>query len=647
MKYVLFLAILAQSYSFAFSHESTLNNELKSLFNGFKEDIIFNINKEVKENFNNKEIGSNLKLMSANIAETNILDFPIEFYEITDNKIVVGIPDSNKWKLKLRARLRYKTKWFRMTKLIKLNIKELKFKYVINYDRDENSVIRVKSIDTIDKKLKLDLKASNVLLNGVLVATKKVLKKKINKSFDKLLAQGSEQLKTVFVLNERFRQATPERLKTPPLYSFSDLEDTIENIEDKIAEKHLINGTVLNLIYDQNDYISWFDSYGPNGIGTKGNVVGFGTFSDAAIWNGAYLASQAFRYSVSQNEKALNNIRINLDGIGNLLGVNGFTGLLSRSAQPLNSMAGRALMANRDPLDYEIVDYKGEKWVNHHEKKGITRDQYTGIIFGLTIVYDLIEDEEIKTKAASYYRMMLDYLIRNNWTISEDREISITPAKVIAPTVWFGSPEQQLNMLLIGQHMFPGQYTQELNRMSELSKTAYIFHNITAKDNVNKYYKFNLLNMHFYNYFRLEKNQERRADMLRSYNVIKYSTGNHDNSFFNLIEYSFNPDAVSQEKITRIQENLVRFLERSPRNVSVVKPPLEDIELVQYPEYGGKGFMSISADPLDIRHRHPGGSFMWQREPYTVGYEKRGAARDENPGYDITLIYWMSKYYGL
>ncbi|EPZ49971.1 hypothetical protein M902_0594 [Bacteriovorax sp. BAL6_X] len=647
MKYFLFLAVLVQSFSFAFSHESTLNNELKSLFNGFKEDIIFNINKEIKENFNNKEIGSNLKLMSANITKTNILDFPIEFYEIADSKIVVGIPESNKWKLKLRARLRYETKWFRMTKLIKLNIKELKFKYVINYDRDENSVIRVKSIDTIDKKLRIDLKASNVLINGLLAVAKKVLKKKINKSFDKLLLQGSEQLKTVFDLNERFRQATPERLKSPPRYSFSDLEDTIENIEDKIAQKHMINGTVLNLRYNKNDYISWFDAYGPDGQGTQGEVIGFGTFSDAAIWNGAYLASQAFRYRVSQNEKALNNIRRNLEGIGNLLGVNGFTGLLSRSAQPLNSMAGRALMKDRDPLDYEIVDYKGEKWVNHHEKKGITRDQYTGIIFGLTITYDLIEDEEIKTKAASYYRMMLDYLIRNNWTISEDREISITPSKVIAPTVWFGSPEQQLNMLVIGEHMFPGQYTQELNRMSELSKTAYIFHNITAKDNVNKYYKFNLLNMHFYNYFRLEKDQERRADMLRSYKVIKYSTGHHDNSFFNLIEYSFNPEAVSEEKITRIQENLVRFLERSPRNVSIVKPPLEDIELVQYPEYGGKGFMSISADALDIRHRHAGGSFMWQREPYTVGYEKRGAASDENPGYDITLIYWMSKYYGL
>lgn len=647
-KFILMALLLVCTITNTYSApKDPLNRDLKNLFQGFQGQIIKNLNSEIESRFSNFEINRDFKILNAKIVTTNILNHPLEIVEFSPNRIIAGIPTKKRWNLYLRAKIRYKTKLLRMTKVIKLNLKELSFKYQLDYYLDENNIINVTSVKAIDKKIIIQAKASNIILSGLLKAASDVFRNKITRSFEELLAQGATQLKQQFEFDERFRRATPSHLKFSPNYTYEDLATTIENIEDKISKYHFQNGTVLNLIYDTKDPISWFDAYGPNGIGTRGKVIGFGTYGDCAIWNGAYLASQAFRFAVNQSPKAMNNIKRSLGGIENLLGVNGFSGLLSRSAQPVNSPAGQSLLKQKKPYDYDIVDYKGEKWISLHEKKGITRDQYTGVIFGLSITYDVIDDPQIKKKAAHLYKMMLDYIIKNNWKISEDREISITPEEVIVPTVWFGNGEQQINMLLIGEHMFPGRYKDELEKYKDITKSLYLFHNLTAKDNINKYYKFNLLHMHFYNYFRLEKDTERRNDMLETYKTIKHSIGNHDNSFFNLIEYSFNPSGVSEENIERIQGNLLRFLERSPRDIIITRPPLDKIDILEYPEFGGSGFMKVSADPLDVRHRHLTGSFMWQRDPNQIGYFNQGSGRDEDPGYAMTLIYWMSKYHGL
>lgn len=647
-KLILITLLILLNFSSAYSAaKDPLNRDLKTLFDGHQKKIVDNINSEVASTLTNLKLNGDFKVLSAKIVSTNILNHPLEIVKLTPDQIIVGVPNSNRWKINLRAKVRYKTKLLRMTKTVKLKIEELSFKYKIDYHRDENGIIQLNKILPIDKKIVVKASASNILFNGLFKAASGVLRGRIDKEYNKLLNQGSDELRKSFTYDKRFRLPTPEHLKYEPLYTKEDLAITVENIEDNISENHFQNGTILNLKYDTKDTVSWYDAYGPNSVGTKGRVVSFGTYGDSAIWNGAYLASQAFRFAVTQDPKAMENLKRSLGGIENLLGVNGFSGLLSRSAQPLNSFAGKEMLKQKQPYDYDIVDYKGEKWISLHEKKGITRDQYTGVIFGLFNTYDLIDDSVVKAKAANLYKMILDYIIANNWRISEDREVSITPEKIIVPTVWFGNGEQQLNMLLIGEHMFPGRYKAELEKYKDITKSLFLFHNLTAKDNINKYYKFNLLHMHFYTYFKLENDIERRNDMLDTYRTIKYSIGNHDNSFFNLIEYSFDPSAVSEENIDRIQGNLIRFLERSPRNIIINKPPLDQMDIVEYPEFGGKGFMSVSADPLDVRYRYLTGSFMWQRDPNQIGFKGHGDGRDENPGYAITLVYWMSKYHGL
>jgi hypothetical protein len=44
-------------------------------------------------------------------------------------------------------------------------------------------------------------------------------------------------------------------------------------------------------------------------------IVGYRRCGDSALWTGAYLAAESFRYSVTQSADALNNVKSALAGL--------------------------------------------------------------------------------------------------------------------------------------------------------------------------------------------------------------------------------------------------------------------------------------------------------------------------------------------
>lgn len=59
-------------------------------------------------------------------------------------------------------------------------------------------------------------------------------------------------------------------------------------------------------------------------------MVGYKDGKDSAFHTGQHLASQVFRYRASREPAALDNVRLAVAGIGNLLDIYGGTGLLAR-----------------------------------------------------------------------------------------------------------------------------------------------------------------------------------------------------------------------------------------------------------------------------------------------------------------------------
>src|SRR6266496_6150754 len=79
-------------------------------------------------------------------------------------------------------------------------------------------------------------------------------------------------------------------------------------ISASIQARHLPFGTILDPIYSSP---------------TTSQIVGYTRCGDSALWTGAYLAAEAYRYNVTRSPDALNNVRKALAGLKGLSDVTG------------------------------------------------------------------------------------------------------------------------------------------------------------------------------------------------------------------------------------------------------------------------------------------------------------------------------------
>src|SRR6266550_884713 len=79
-------------------------------------------------------------------------------------------------------------------------------------------------------------------------------------------------------------------------------------ISANIRARHMPFGTLLDPIYASS---------------TSDQVVGYTRCGDSALWTGAYLAAESFRYKVTQSADALQNVKSALAGLKALADVTG------------------------------------------------------------------------------------------------------------------------------------------------------------------------------------------------------------------------------------------------------------------------------------------------------------------------------------
>src|SRR5262250_3244879 len=71
-------------------------------------------------------------------------------------------------------------------------------------------------------------------------------------------------------------------------------------IDAGILARHMPFGTILDPIYSSS---------------TSTQIVNYTRCGDSALWTGAYLAAEAFRYKVTQSADALHNVQTALAGL--------------------------------------------------------------------------------------------------------------------------------------------------------------------------------------------------------------------------------------------------------------------------------------------------------------------------------------------
>jgi hypothetical protein len=372
-------------------------------------------------------------------------------------------------------------------------------------------------------------------------------------------------------------------------------------ISQNIRARHMPFGTILDPIFAAPD---------------SDEIIGYTHCGDSAIWTGHYLAAEAFRYNVTRSSYALDNVRAALGGLESLLDVTG-TNLLSRCLIRMSSPYAQAII--QEEASHGIYQNRqfGWYWIG-----GTSRDQYSGVFFGLGVAYDLVEDAQVRARIASLTTLLLDFLKGHNW--------SVTMPNGSISTTFIGRADQELSLLQVGRHVNSSRYSTsyDLNRVF-LSPLVIAPISIEVLDN-NSYSKFNLDSINLFNLIRLESSSF-KGIYTQAYDILRRHTDDHKNAFFNMIDRALSGPNNTRDADTR--EILEEWLLRPRRDVPI------DLRGI-YPACGSPDMACI---PVPIVDR-PRTDFLWQRNPFLlVG---QGSGTIETAGIDYILPYWMGRYYG-
>ncbi|MCY1719445.1 hypothetical protein OU798_03780 [Prolixibacteraceae bacterium Z1-6] len=149
------------------------------------------------------------------------------------------------------------------------------------------------------------------------------------------------------------------------------------------------------------------------------------------LWTGMYLASQLFRYKVTGDESARQNAYEAFEAMERLHTITGIDGLFARGFE----------------RDYKVENTKTEGWEARELKTGspatmwlrgndhpnwtwrstVSSDQTVGQVFALTLILELVEDEDWRHRALKYLDDLMGYIVENDmYIIDVDGE----------PTLW-------------------------------------------------------------------------------------------------------------------------------------------------------------------------------------------------------------------
>jgi hypothetical protein len=347
---------------------------------------------------------------------------------------------------------------------------------------------------------------------------------------------------------------------------------------------------------------------------------GYTQAADNAIWTGHYLAAEGFRYSVTHSDDALANARKALSGITALIDVTG-TDLLARFLIPRSSPYANAVLGEEAGHGIHEATYNGQSyaWLGN-----TSRDQYSGVFFGLGVAYSLVTDGSIQSEIRSDVNRMLTFLVTNGWNVRmPDGTVS---------TTFLGRPEQQLSFLQVGRLVDPVRWTTLYITMRTSLASATALPIVSeCSDPYSSYFKFNLDHINFYNLIRLEEPGVARKQYLQAFKTLRDCTRRHQNAHFNMIERGLTGAKPARDKETVNMLGL--WLERPRRDVFVDNTG-------KYPACAP----NRACSPIPVNDRYTT-DFLWQRSPFQL--TGGGAGTVPTPGVDYILPYWMARYYNV
>jgi hypothetical protein len=403
------------------------------------------------------------------------------------------------------------------------------------------------------------------------------------------------------------------------------------------------------------DHNAWANTYNIQPVGGIGYVyftepgsfdIDHYSLGDSTIWTGTYLASEAFRYAVTGDQDAKDNAIRTVHALDAHLKITGVPGFIARCAAPDVAPYNTAYTSH-DRYVQGVGEWEGYFWINN-----TSRDQYSGWFFGMTLAYDLIDDEPTRELIRDDIAAVIANLTENNWwIIGENGSPTDAGPQVLSGfrLAWLAAAARILD-------------TPELHEMYEdlyaADQTFFALSNFSWLNKYYQYYGFNLSHLNFFTLWRNETNPERRAFYLDAFHKMIWPHVKHThNVFFDGI-YLANCERAGEcrdtaETMADVQVQLFDFQDPP---VAEVPKEIPEWELDPFAVFmsdlidqlGIRDLLDIryqTADPRTVAYRCPR-SFMWQKSPYNLDCPG-GDGTEVYPGVDYMLSYWMGRYYDL
>jgi hypothetical protein len=380
-------------------------------------------------------------------------------------------------------------------------------------------------------------------------------------------------------------------------------------ISNNIQQRHLPHGTILDPVFAAPD---------------SDQIVGYARGGDSAIWTGHYLAAEAFRYRVTGSSEALENVKKAIAGIRALIDITG-TNLLARCLIPVGSDYAQGIIDEESRHGIHTNSLNGQDyyyWIGN-----TSRDQYSGVFFGLGVAYDMVDDTQVRSEISSLVTRLLDFLLDHDWFV-------VMPDGLIS-TTFVGHPDQRLSFLIVGRRVNSSRFGSIYGTERVLNYTSVgtaIFYDLL--DDHSSYFKFNLDTINLYNLIRLEGNSIFRSRYMQVYNVLRRTTDDHGNAHFNMIDHALK--GADSRRDAETQDLLQQWLLRLPRR-DVWRDWSGD---PRYPACGE----DRACNPIAVVDRI-NTDFLWQRSPFLLF--GGGGGTIETAGIDYILPYWMARYHGV
>jgi len=390
-------------------------------------------------------------------------------------------------------------------------------------------------------------------------------------------------------------------------------------------------------------------------------------------WTAIYSASQAFRYAVTKDKKAMENLKRVMKGQLDLMRITGVRGLFTRvivdpslegfpSAEQLDSWYPDCDLSKghcKRFVEVKDGEYKG-KWF----KTDVSKDEYTAHMFSMAVAWELVDDAEVQEMVREIVCAVGDHLIMNGLRIRDiDGEVT-TYGKVFATAMddfpgfnaalalsWMklggvvcGKKDEDFYKRCLLQVDGENPCIEGETPRSYLEYLRLAGLDLDCKTNWNNH---NMLELAYYSLIRMEQDPLLRQTYWDAYKKYVWDALDprpmriQKNTLFTFFYLANMPEGeqMPEEEAKEAICTMKRFPEEKWHHAvdTLSKYNAVCTDRSGEPMASVQDFIPIDEDSMD--------NYQWNRNPWKLKKEDENKRIIESPE-DYLLAYWMGRFFG-